>query len=94
MLTPSSAHAVRKEGRKVHVHWDFTWFAVTTYFVANYVEFCKKKTRNFTGSSRFITALHKRGKLKPLPAEWGLFSKLGGASQFVEIKGEKMVDIR
>ena len=43
MLTPSSAHAVRKEGRKVHVHWDFTWFAVTTYFVANYVEFCKKK---------------------------------------------------
>ena len=26
----------------VHVHWDFTCFAATTHFVANYVEFCKK----------------------------------------------------
>ena len=69
-----------------------TPYSEALHFVPNFVEFCKN--RNFTGSSRFITALHKRGKLKPLPAEWGLFSKLGGASQFVEIKGEKMVDIR
>ena len=39
------------------VYWgDFTCFTATTHFVANYVEFCKK--RNFTGSSRFITVLH------------------------------------
>ena len=43
------------------VYWgDFTCFTVkqysaTTHFVANYVEFCKK--RNFTGSSQFITVM-------------------------------------
>ena len=40
------------------MYWDFTCFTATTHFVANYVEFCKK--RNFTGSTRFITVLHKR----------------------------------
>ena len=37
------------------MYWDFACFTVTTHFVANYVEFCKK--RNFMGSSRFITVL-------------------------------------
>ena len=41
------------------MYWDFTCFTATTHFVANYVEFCKK--RNFTGSSRFITVLHMGG---------------------------------
>ena len=42
------------------MYWgDFTCFTATTHFVANYVEFCKK--RNFTGYSRFITVLHKFG---------------------------------
>ena len=42
------------------MYWgDFTCFTATTHFVANYVEFCKN--RQFTGSSRFITVLHKRG---------------------------------
>ena len=42
------------------MYWgDFTCFTATAHFVANYVEFCKK--HNFTGSSRFITILHKGG---------------------------------
>ena len=48
------------------MYWgDFTCFTATTHFVANYVEFCKK--RNFTGSSRFITVLHKQGGGLPRP---------------------------
>ena len=51
------------------VYWgDFTCFTVkqysaTTHFVANYVEFCKK--RNFTGSSQFITVYHGGGGGRP-----------------------------
>ena len=39
------------------MYWNFTCFFATTHFLANFVEFCKK--RNFTESSQFIKVLHR-----------------------------------
>ena len=63
------------------MYWgDFTCFTATTHFVANYVEFCKK--RNFMGSSRFITVLHTWGGQDNLLQ---YYMGAGGSAQFIII---------